>query len=171
MSITVRTLSVDAYADPSQRRNPPLLSVRHATIADLDTLVPLFEAYRQFYEQPSDPVGARSFLRDRFEHQQSIVLLAFVENEAVGFAQLFPSFSSVRLARTFILNDLFVTAGARRTGAGRALLDAACDYGRDIGAARLSLSTAVTNAAAQSLYDRAGWVRDSKFQAYAIALT
>ncbi len=145
--------------------------VRQATVADLDTLVPLFDAYRQFYEQPSDPIGARSFLAGRFEHQQCILLLAYDGNKAVGFVQLFPSFSSLRLARTFILNDLFVSPDARRTGAGRALLDAACEYGRNVGAARLSLSTTVTNTNAQSLYEGAGWTRDTEFYAYDIALT
>ncbi|MBB3910256.1 GNAT family N-acetyltransferase [Sphingomonas desiccabilis] len=144
--------------------------VRQATIADLDTLVPLFDDYRQFYGQPSDPIGARSFLGDRFEHQQSIILLAFDGSHAVGFVQLFPSFSSTRLARTFILNDLFVAPDARGTGTGRALLNGACEYSRNVGAARLSLSTAVTNTAAQSLYERAGWTRDTDFYAYGIPL-
>ncbi|NIJ29592.1 GNAT superfamily N-acetyltransferase [Sphingomonas insulae] len=145
--------------------------MRQATIADLDTLVPLFDAYRQFYEQPADPIGARRFLGDRFEHQQSVILLACDDIQPVGFVQLFPTFSSARLARTFILNDLFVAPAARGTGAGRALLDAACDYGRAVGAARLSLSTAVTNTNAQSLYERAGWTRDTIFCVYGIPLT
>ncbi|KQN74762.1 GNAT family N-acetyltransferase [Sphingomonas sp. Leaf62] len=149
----------------------PSLIVRQATIADLDTLVPLFDAYRQFYEQPSDLIGARSFLFDRFEHQQSIILLACEESGAVGFAQLFPSFSSARLARTFILNDLFVSPDARGMGAARALLDGACEYGRNVGAARLSLSTAATNTTAQFLYEKAGWTSDNKFYAYGIPLT
>lgn len=147
------------------------MTVRQATIADLDTLVPLFDAYRQFYGQPSNPAAARTFLKDRLEHQQSVILLAREDGRDVGFAQLYPSFSSVRLSRTFILNDLFVTPEARASGFGRILLDAACTYGRQIGAARLSLSTAADNANAQSLYERAGWTRDTEFYAYDFALT
>lgn len=149
----------------------PMMTVRQATIADLDILMSLFDAYRQFYDCQSDLSSARSFLRDRFEHQQSIIMLALDGAKAVGFAQLFPSFSSTRLARTFILNDLFVATQARGTGAGRALLDAACAYGRSVGAARLSLSTAVTNATAQAVYERAGWTRDTQFCAYGISLS
>ncbi len=145
--------------------------VRQATVADLNTLVPLFDAYRQFYGRPSDQNGARSFLSDRFAHQQSIILLAFDGCEVVGFTQLFPSFSSVRLARTFVLNDLYVLPSARGTGAGRALLAGACEYGRNVGAARLSLSTSVANATAQSLYERAGWTREIDFYTYGISLT
>jgi len=36
--------------------------VRQATVADLDLLVPLFDAYRVFYRKPSDPDLARQFL-------------------------------------------------------------------------------------------------------------
>ncbi len=145
--------------------------VRQATVSDLTTLVPLFDAYRQFYGRPSDQNGARSFLRDRFEHQQSIILVASEGCEVVGFTQLFPTFSSVRLARTFVLNDLYVLPSARGTGAGRALLDGACEYGRSVGAARLSLSTSVSNATAQSLYEQAGWIREADFYTYGLALT
>src|SRR5579885_1377936 len=70
------------------------VEVRRATIEDLDTLVPLFDAYRQFYRQPSAPTEARRFLRDRLEQNESIVFLALVEAAAVGFTQLYPSFSS-----------------------------------------------------------------------------
>lgn len=145
--------------------------VRQATISDLTTLVPLFDAYRQFYGRPSDQNGARSFLSDRFEHHQSIILVACEGCEVVGFTQLFPTFSSVRLARTFVLNDLYVLPSARGSGTGRALLDGAREYGRSVGAARLSLSTSVSNATAQSLYEQAGWIREDDFYTYGLALT
>lgn len=146
------------------------MKVCQATIADLDDLVPLFDAYRQFYGQSSDKSAARAFLEDRLEHGQSVILIAIQGERNVGFAQLYPSFSSVRLSRTFILNDLFVAPDVRATGVGRILLDASCTYGRQVGAAQLSLSTAVDNASAQALYERAGWTRDTEFYAYDISL-
>ena len=42
------------------------IAVRQATIADLELIVPLFDAYRQFYRRPADLDLARRFLRDRF---------------------------------------------------------------------------------------------------------
>ena len=146
------------------------MNIRQATIADLDSLVPLFDAYRQFYQQASDLAGARAFLSERFVHQQSVILIACEGDRAQGFTQLYPSFSSTRMARTFILNDLFVSPDARGTGVGKALLSAACDYGKRAGALRLALSTAVDNAQAQALYEQAGWTRDTQFYAYAITL-
>ncbi|HZQ51564.1 MAG TPA: GNAT family N-acetyltransferase [Bryobacteraceae bacterium] len=146
------------------------VEVRRATIEDLDTLVPLFDAYRQFYRQPSAPTEARRFLRDRLEQNESIVFLALVEAAAVGFTQLYPSFSSAAMARIFILNDLFVAPEARRRGGGAALLQAATEHGRRAGAARLALSTELNNKAAQSLYEKAGWRRDTVFCTYQLTL-
>ena len=146
------------------------MQVRQGTIADLDNLVPLFDGYRIFYGQQPDKVLARSFLLDRFRHLQSIIFIAFSECEAVGFAQLYPSFSSGKAARTFILNDLFVAPEARGKGAGRALLAAAADYGKAAGAVRLTLSTAHDNLAAQALYEDVGWSRERTFVSYNLPL-
>jgi GNAT superfamily N-acetyltransferase len=147
------------------------LTVRQATVGDLDVLAPLFDAYRQFYRKPSDLALARQFLLDRFQHNQSAVFVALAaDGSAVGFTQLYPSFSSGSAARIFILNDLFVKPDARRTGAGRLLLQAAADYGRAVGAVRLTLSTEVTNETAQALYESAGWKRDMGFYVYNLPL-
>ena len=70
----------------------------------------------------------------------------------------------------FVLNDLFVASQARGKGFAKLLLAAACDYGRSVGAIRLSLSTAVDNDSAQSLYEVAGWIRDNQFSGYTISL-
>src|SRR5215467_14330347 len=109
------------------------MTVRQAALADLDLLAPLFDAYRQFYRQPSDLEGARTFLQTRLEHNELVIFLALQEQKAIGFTQLYPSFSSAAMARIFVLNDLFVTPHARRRGAASALLDAAAEYGRRAG--------------------------------------
>ena len=145
------------------------LSVRTADIHDLDRLAPLFDAYRQFYGQAPDLRGARNFLAARFAHHESLLLLCERGGNAVGFTQLYPLFSSVRMARTYLLNDLFVASVARRSGVGRVLLEAAAKQARALGAAGLSLSTALDNAAAQALYESLGWVRDTQFCEYSLA--
>lgn len=147
------------------------MQVRQGTISDLDYLVPLFDSYRIFYGHHSDRALARSFLLDRFRHLQSVIFIASSRDTAVGFAQLFPSFSSGSAARTFILNDLFVAPEARGRGAGKALLAAAADYGKAVGAVRLALATAQDNLAAQSLYESAGWLRVTSFVSYNLQLT
>jgi GNAT superfamily N-acetyltransferase len=146
------------------------VEVRQATVADLNLLVPLFDAYRQFYRQSSEPERARRFLLERFEYNQSVIFLAFEDAAAIGFTQLYPSFSSGAMARIFILNDLFVAPGARQRGVGSALLQAAAQYGRRAGALRLVLSTELTNTTAQSVYERTGWKRDTVYCVYQLAL-
>jgi ribosomal protein S18 acetylase RimI-like enzyme len=150
--------------------NLPKVDVRAATLDDLDVLVVLFDGYRQFYRQTSDLERAREFLADRLARRESTIFLACAGGRAVGFTQLYPSFSSVAMAPVLILNDLFVAAEARRSGAGAALLQAAADYGRSVGAVRLVLSTEVDNATAQSVYERNGWRRDTRFVSYQLAL-
>ena len=146
------------------------ITIRQAVLADLDAVAILFDGYRQFYGQASDEAAAKTFLQARFEHGQSVVLLAESQGQAVGFTQLYPSFSSVSMARVFVLNDLFVSPTARRRGVGEALLDAAADHARQLGAVRLSLNTDVQNLPAQALYASMGWARDQKYHAYHLAL-
>jgi ribosomal protein S18 acetylase RimI-like enzyme len=147
------------------------VTVRQASVGDLELLVPLFEAYRLFYRAASEPDRARRFLLERLQHNQSVILLAeFPGGEAAGFTQLYPSFSSLAMARLLVLNDLYVTPAARRQGIGSLLLAAALEYGRSAGAVRLTLSTEVTNSAAQALYEREGWTRQTEFYTYNLSL-
>src|SRR5690348_14011753 len=108
-----------------------------AGLEHLDVLTGLFDAYRQFYGQPSDLPGARRFLESRLKGRDSVLLLA-VRDDApeigLGFVQLYPSFSSVGMRPIWILNDLFVAPQARRTGVARSLLEAASEAARSTGA-------------------------------------
>jgi len=134
---------------------------------ELDDLVPQFDGYRQFYGQRSDRAAARAFLSERIEHDESVIYMAYTEpREAVGFTQLYPSFSSVSLKPLWILNDLYVRPDIRRGGVGRALLERARQHAVDTGAKGLILSTAVTNEPAQTLYESCGWKRDDEFLHY-----
>jgi ribosomal protein S18 acetylase RimI-like enzyme len=145
--------------------------VRRATLADLELIVPLFDGYRQFYEQAQDLALARKFLRERLERDQSVIFLALrADGAAAGFTQLYPSFSSASAQRIFILNDLFVDPGSRRSGVGQRLLEAAAEFGRSAGAVRLTLSTAHANTTAQALYEAHGWQRDDIFRSYYLPL-
>ncbi len=140
--------------------------VRQAGPADLVLIVPLFDGYRQFYGQPTELDRVRAFLKERLAQGDSVLLIAEADGQALGFTQLYPSFSSVSMAPIFILNDLFVVAEARRSGVARRLLKAAAGLAREAGAIRLTLSTALTNTTAQALYASAGWQRDEVFKAY-----
>jgi ribosomal protein S18 acetylase RimI-like enzyme len=143
------------------------LRTRIATLADLEVITPLFDAYRQFYEQAPDAAAARHFICDRLQRDESTVLLALNDaQQAVGFCQLYPIFCSIEAKPIYSLSDLFVVPEARRSGAGRALLLAAERHARNTGRVRLELTTARTNKTAQAAYESLGWRRDEVYFAY-----
>ena len=95
----------------------PNVSIRRAASTDLDALAVLFDAYRVFYEKKSDPEGARRFLEDRLQNNDSIVFLAFDKHgEPLGFTQLYPLFSSVPSGP---LDPLLISSPWRHTPTGR----------------------------------------------------
>ncbi len=141
--------------------------IRLATLADLEPVAALFDAYRRFYEQAPDLALATGFIRERLQKQESVILLARdAQGQAIGFCQLYPSFCSVEARPIYALYDLYVAPVARRSGTGRALLQAAERLALEQGKARMDLTTAKTNRAAQSVYESLGWVRDEVFYAY-----
>jgi GNAT superfamily N-acetyltransferase len=142
------------------------IQIRRADIHDLGLITPLFDLYRQFYEQASDLVSAKSFLQQRIRQNESVIFLAFDGADAVGFTLLYPGFSSVSMARTFLLNDLYVVSSHRRHGVGSLLLAAAVAHAKAEQAVRLSLTTNAANATAQSVYEAQGWAREKAFLTY-----
>ncbi|WAT87527.1 GNAT family N-acetyltransferase [Delftia acidovorans] len=143
-------------------------AIHTAIPEDAALIAPLFDAYRQFYEQPADADGALAFITARLERGESVILLARrPDGSALGFCQLYPSFCSVLAAPIYVLYDLFVVPDARRLGVGRALLLAAEAHARATGHARMDLTTARNNLRAQALYESLGWVRDEVFLTYA----
>lgn len=136
------------------------MKILQATKEHLNQLTTLFNGYRMFYKQPDSLDKAEAFLRDRFRQNDSVIFIAFSsENEAVGFTQLYPSFSSVSVQRTYILNDLFVSEKNRGQGIGEALLNHAKQFAKKEGSKGLTLETE-TNNPAQHLYERLGWKKD-----------
>lgn len=149
-----------------------LPTITRADAQHLDALAVLFDGYREFYRQSSDLAAARRFLAERFENEDSVIFVASLPDAAglAGFTQLYPFFSSVRMQRVWILNDLFVASGARRRGVARALMDVAHDFAASTGAASVELATERENTVAQALYDAIGYERDDAFWHYALTL-
>lgn len=149
--------------------------VRLAGPADLDALTALFEGYLEFYKVDADSAAARRYLAGHLAAGTAHVLIAELADgsaaePAVGFAQLYPTYDSLALGRRLVLYDLFVAPQARGRGVGRALLDAAVELGRSLEVVSLTLDTAHDNTTAQALYESAGFVRDTEFRTYELAL-
>lgn len=140
---------------------------RRASIEDINKIAPLFDAYRQFYEQEPNLEFAKEFISARLNNSESIIFIAENETQnALGFCQIYPSFCSVLGAPIYVLYDLFVSSDARKSGLGKLLLEQAREHAKDNNIPRMDLTTAKTNLTAQSLYESLGWVRDDIFYAY-----
>ena len=137
---------------------------------DLGRIASLFDAYRIFYGQRSDPPSAHAFIAERLRDEDSLITLAVDETDsALGFAQAYPFLSSVAMRPIWVLNDLYVCTDHRRKGVGRALLEDMVARGRAAGVARLELATAADNAVAQQVYEACGW-QHSGFVQYIFGL-
>lgn len=146
------------------------LRIVHAGPGDIDRIAPLFDSYRQFYGQEPDVEGARDFIAERLGNLQSVILMATGRHdEAIGFTQLYPAFSSVSMRRIWILNDLYVVDAARRKGVAWALIEAAQSMSVATGAKGLVLATAIGNHGAKTLYESFGFIRDDEFHHYFLA--
>lgn len=147
------------------------LVTSRASLDDLDALTLLFDGYRVFYGRTSDPALARTFLQERLQHDESVIFIARdATDEALGFTQLYPFFSSVSAHRIWVLNDLFVASNARHRGVARALMECARAFALQTGALRLVLETAEDNRPAQALYESLGYVRESGTRHYSLEL-
>lgn len=150
------------------------MTIKQITIQEIDCVVNLFNQYRIFYKQPSDIALAEQFIAQRLSNNESVIFVAFNHNvQPVGFTQLYPTYSSMRVSKNWILNDLYVEADQRKQGIGAALIKTAMDFALNDGASYLALSTAVDNYTAQALYEAIGFIRqepDTAFFHYRIAL-
>lgn len=141
-----------------------------ASTNDVDRIAPLFDSYRQFYTQQPDLAGARAFIGERLRKDESVIFLALAGDNAVGFVQLYPCFSSTAMKRMWILNDLFVAPEMRRQGTAQALMERAKQWAVETKADGLWLETALDNHPAQRLYERMGWKRDNDYYRYLMPL-
>lgn len=130
-----------------------MTTVRSAHTEDLPELSKLFDAYRLFYRMGSAVEEALNFLSERLQQNDSVIFVAeTAEGKLAGFTQLYPLFSSTRMKRLWLLNDLYVTETQRGKGISRLLLTAAQQLAMDTGACGLFLETEKTNHIGNALY-------------------
>jgi len=143
------------------------MHILQATPAHLEEISCLFDAYRQFYGQAPDHSAATRFIAERLKAADSVIFLARNEvGESMGFAQLYPAFSSVAMRRMWYLNDLFVAESARQQGVARALLKRVASFAKETDALTVKLATAVSNHPAKSLYESEGYQKVIVFDHY-----
>lgn len=143
------------------------ISIVRASIEDLPELGRLFEAYRTFYLKEPDLEKATAFLRQRIENHESVVFLALsATGQGLGFTQLYPLFSSLRMRKIWLLNDLYVDDRQRGKGIGIQLLEKAKELAKQTNAAGLILETEKGNLVGNTLYPKMGFKLDIEHNHY-----
>jgi GNAT superfamily N-acetyltransferase len=142
------------------------MEIKKATIENLPELALLFNGYRIFYRKEPDIEGSRQFLKERITKNESEIFVSFSGTTMTGFTQLYPLFSSARMKKLWLLNDLFVDENFRGRGFSIALIDRAKDLCRESGACGFMLETAKTNSVGNQLYQRVGLELDTEHNIY-----
>lgn len=142
--------------------------LQFATVDNVAELEPIFTLYREFYGMEPDTQKAIYFLKDRMENKESVIIFAKRDETVIGFVQLFPSFSSASLKKTYILNDLYVLNSERKQGVATMLINKVLELAKKENCGRVSLSTANDNPA-RFLYEEMGFKEStSKFYNYTL---
>lgn len=130
---------------------------RKATVKDIRQLAELFDQYRIFYHKESDVPAAEKFLKERIENKDSEIFVAENDGKLVGFVQLYPLFSSTRMKRYWLLNDLFVNEKHRGNGYSKALIEEAKQMAKYTDSCGILLETGKSNDIGNQLYPACGF--------------
>lgn len=147
------------------------IEIKEVNVNDVEKIAVLFNEYRVFYKQESNLDLSREFISQRVQNNESVIYCAFNEKEeALGFTQLYPSFSSVWAKKSWILNDLYVNENHRKKGIARMLMQKAKDLAITSNSNGLFLQTAHNNKNAQALYESEGYEKDEEYYSYFLSV-
>lgn len=139
-----------------------------ATEENIFNVVNLFNDYRIFYKKKSDIEKAEKFILERIKNKESLIFTACCNDEMVGFAQVYPTFSSIQMEKIYVLNDLYVNEKYRSLGIGRSILQHVKEEAKKNNINNIVLETASNNFKAKSLYESFGFIRDVGMDTYVL---
>jgi ribosomal protein S18 acetylase RimI-like enzyme len=146
------------------------MEVIRATLSDLSLLLPLFERYRQFYEQLSDWGSCEQYLRARMEREEVAIFLAVeVQNNgvvALGFSIMYVSFSTIGLKKFWSLHDLYVEEEYRKQGIAKMLINKCKELAAENNPIGVVIESRISNQSAQHLFDSVGFVKEGEHYFY-----
>jgi len=143
------------------------MNYRKGTPKDLNQFSELFDAYRMFYGKTTDIEGAKTFLEERISNKDSeLFVVETTENKLVGFVQLYPLFSSTRMKKFWLLNDLFVYPESRGKGVSIELIEMAKTLVAESNACGMFLETEKSNLIGNKLYPKTGFELNTESNFY-----
>jgi ribosomal protein S18 acetylase RimI-like enzyme len=135
------------------------LRVRRARRDDAPAIVEMARTLANWLGNTSPAIDEPAVLRNCFGRERwANCLVAKLGGEAVGYAIFCPTFEGHIGNRQIYLSDLFVRPEARRSGAGRALMQAVARHAVANGCVAVTWELWVKNALGRAVYERLGCV-------------
>ena len=147
------------------------ITIRLVRFDDFDQWLPLWEAYNSFYGRAgatalSDEITQSTWARFHDPAEPVHCLVAEIDNQLAGLVHYIFHRTTISIAPTCYLQDLFTLESERGKGIGRRLIEAVYEQARQAGSARVYWLTHETNSDAMQLYDkvaeRSGFVQYRK---------
>jgi GNAT superfamily N-acetyltransferase len=133
--------------------------IRAATPADFAQWLPLWQGYNRFYGRSGptalpDDITQTTWARFFDAGEPVHALVAEHEGHLLGLVHYLFHRSTISIAPTCYLQDLFTTESARGKGIGRLLIHAVCEQAKFAGSARVYWHTHESNSTAMKLYNQ-----------------
>ena len=145
------------------RMKPAACRITRAALGDVESILPLFDAYREFFAGSTDRTS-RDFLLERLATAESVVFVAWDAAAAAGFIQLYPLWSSWYCRRIWFLSDLFVAQPARGRGIGASLVERVIVHADETGAASVMVELPRSEPHLAEFYAKLGFAKDDVFE-------
>ncbi|AGK52863.1 GCN5-related N-acetyltransferase [Bacillus sp. 1NLA3E] len=135
------------------------LLIRPVLNQEVSKLYKLMKQYIvDFYKQPepkeNELIGLINYLLKN--PSSGLQFVAEENGELLGFTTLYFTFSTLKVKKQAILNDLYVVPYARGKKVGEKLFQTSLDYIRENDFSSMTWETATDNVVAQSLYNKMG---------------
>ena len=150
---------------------PSQITIRNASQADFDGWLPLWLAYNEFYGRSgetalADNVTAFTWARFHDPGEPMQCMIAESEGRLIGIVHFIFHRTTISIAPTCYLQDLYTLTSERGRGVGGKLIEAVYEQARLAGSARVYWLTHESNLIAMKLYDqvaeRSGFVQYRK---------
>jgi GNAT superfamily N-acetyltransferase len=135
------------------------MTIRDVAASDYEPWLTLWNGYNAFYGRSGPtalPAEVTQTTWQRFFDAREPVyaLVAELDGALIGLTHYLFHRSTTLLAPICYLQDLYTAPERRRTGVGRALIEAVYECARDAGSPRVYWQTHETNLVAQRLYEQ-----------------
>jgi len=135
------------------------ITIRPVTPADFHQWKPLWDGYNAFYGREGatslpDHITNSTWIRFFDAYEPVHALVAERDGKLLGLVHFIFHRSTISIAPTCYLQDLFTLESARGAGVGRALIEAVYARAQEAACSRVYWLTHETNETAMKLYDK-----------------